>query len=360
MNYLIDQQHQLDKLAPQFAELAWVSVDTEFLREKTYSAKLCLVQLGIGEDQYCIDVLAIPDLSALTKLLINPQTLKVFHAASQDLEVLYQQFGNVPRPIFDTQLAAAFSGADLQISYAGLVEQVTGVSLDKGQSRTDWTRRPLSDAQVRYAGEDVEYLRAVYDHTYKQIVARNRIDWFHDELALLCREQNYQSDPSQAYLRLSGGGLARAAQYRLKAMAQWREQYAQQRDIPRTWVIKDTALYEIATANPNTPKALLDMGVLGPKSGSRFAPIIVNLLRAVEPQDEPIWRSFDPLTKNDKKICQRLMQRTAEIAEEQGVAQALLGTRKDIEILYRQKHSDKLLNGWRRDVVGVSLLAELS
>ncbi len=360
MNYLIDQQHQLDALSPQLAELVWVGVDTEFLREKTYNAKLCLVQLGIGEHQYCVDVLAIADLSALTDLLINPNTLKVLHAASQDLEVLYQQFGHIPCPVFDTQLAAAFCGADLQIGYSGLVEQVTGVSLAKGQSRTDWTRRPLSEAQVRYAGEDVEYMRAIYDHTYNQIVAQNRIEWFNQELAMLCREENYQSDPRQAHWRLSGGGLKRADQYRLQALAQWREHYAQQRDIPRTWVIKDTALYDIATANPASPKALLEMGVLGQKSAPRFAPLLVDILRTVKVLEDPIWPTFEPLTKADKKVCQRLMQRTADIAIEQGIAQALLGTRKDIETLYRFRESEKLLNGWRRDVIGLPLLAELN
>jgi len=360
MNYLIDQQHQLDELAPTLEKLEWVAIDTEFLREKTYSAKLCLVQLGIGDNQYCIDVLLIPDLTALANLLINPNTLKVFHAASQDLEVLYQTFGSVPNPIFDTQLAAAFCGADLQIGYAGLVEQVTQVVLDKGQSRTDWTVRPLSTAQIRYAGEDVEYLWAVYENTREQIAEQGRLEWLEDEIAVLSNEDNYKSDPAQAYLRLSGGNLKRSAQYRLKALAEWRESYAQERNIPRTWVIKDPALYDIAVQNPKTPKALLDMDVLGKKSGSRFAPQIVNLIRAAKTEDNPIWRAVEPLSKADKRECQKLMQATTAIAKEQGVAQALLGTRKDIEHLYRHRQSKKLINGWRQSVIGEPLLELLS
>ena len=359
MNYLIDKQQQLDELAGQLSGLSSVAVDTEFLREKTYNAKLCLVQLGFNGHQYCIDVLAIADLSALANLLVDTSILKIFHAASQDLEVLYQQFGAIPTPIYDTQLAAAFCGSDLQIGYAALVEQVTGVSLAKGQARTDWSKRPLSSAQLSYAGEDVEHLHALYESTFNQLNKLGRESWFLEELALLVAEENYQMNPALAFRRLNGGGFKIRDQYRLKALAQWREELAQERDIPRSWVIKDRAMYDIVALNPKKPEDLLNADLLGKKSGPRFAPQIIELFKHTQIGEERLWRAVEPLSKPEKKLCADMMKKTSQISEQEEIAQALLGTRKDIEKLFRFRQSKKLLKGWRNELIGQPLLDHL-
>lgn len=360
MNYLIEEQAQLDELAPLVETLSKtsgvVAVDTEFLREKTYNAKLCLLQLGIGEDQYCVDVLAIKDLSLLKALFADEHVLKLLHAARQDMEVIYQTLEVLPKPIFDTQLAAAFCGSDMQIGYGGLVQEALGVELPKSQSRTDWTRRPLTDKQIEYAGDDVAYLERLYKIALDDLTKANKLDWYAAEIDTYYEVDKYQVDPALAYKRLSGGGLRIKQQYILKALAQWREATAQKRNIPRTWVLRDDKLYDLATRAPKTQDQVIEMGIFGPKSVGYLAPKVIELIKSVHVGDERIWHKVDPLSKNEKQICSAMMKQVASYAEQHKVAQALLGTRKDIEHLYRHRSSKKLLKGWREPLIGRPLI----
>jgi len=360
MNYLIEEQAQLKEIEPLFLELreksGVVAVDTEFLREKTYSAKLCLVQLGIGDDQYCIDVLAIADLSALKQLLSDHSVLKLFHAARQDMEVLYQAFGLLPKPIFDTQLAAAFCGSDMQIGYGALVLEVTGVDLPKTQSRTDWTRRPLSAEQVSYAGEDVAHLEALYRKTKEQLKNQRKTAWYEEEIEGYYELDKYHVEPALAYKRLSGGSLKVKQQYVLKALAEWREATAQKKDIPRTWVLRDDKLFDLVIQSPSSEEKIRDMGVFGRKSSGSLAAQALEVIRSAPLANEPLWRKVEPLTKHEKSLCSRLMKQLSGLSEQKQIAQALLGTRKDMESLYRHRQSKKLLRGWRKEVVGEQLL----
>lgn len=369
MNYLIDTQSQLDELAPLLTQLseqkeltgfkAVVAVDTEFFREKTYNAKLCLVQLGIGDNQYCIDVLTIDDLSLLKDLFADENILKLFHAARQDLEVILQTLDVMVKPIFDTQLAAAFCGSDMQIGYGGLVLDRLGVDLPKSQSRTDWTRRPLTDEQIEYAGDDVAYLHQLYEKALEELSANDKMDWYLAEVDGYYDESKYNVIPEQAYKRLSGGGLRIQQQYVLKALAQWREEAAQKRDIPRTWILRDDKLFDLAAKRPKTEKEIVDMEVFGKKSVKYFAPETAKLIANVEVGEDRLWRKTEPLTKEEKQLCTKMMKKVAAYAKEYDVAQALIGTRKDVESLYRNRSSKKLLRGWREDLVGRPLLEYL-
>ncbi len=363
MNHLIEEQSQLTDLEPIINQLCIdggaVAVDTEFFREKTYSAKLCLVQLGIGEHQYCIDVLQIDDLSLLVKLLVADNVVKLFHAARQDLEVIMQTLGVLPKPIFDTQLAAAFCGADMQIGYGALVQEVTGIELAKTQSRTDWTRRPLSDEQIKYAGEDVAYLEALYRHGLQQLEQHQRLSWYKLEIDSYYDESLYIVDPEQAYKRLSGGMLKLKQQYLLKALANWREATAQTRDIPRTWVIRDDKLYDLVQSGAKTEQDIVNLGVFGRKSVNYLAKQALEVMQAVTTGEEKVWRKVEPLSKAEKAICSGLMKELSSLSESLSIAQALLGTRKDIESLYRHRQSKKLLRGWRETVVGEHLLSKI-
>ena len=363
MNYLIEQQQQLNDLGPLFKKLSEqsgiVAVDTEFLREKTYSAKLCLVQLGIDDHQYCIDVLKIDDLSLLINLFADENVLKLFHAARQDMEVIYQTLNVLPKPIYDTQLASAFCGGDMQQGYGAMVLERTGVELAKTQSRTDWTRRPLSADQIEYAGDDVAHLAELYRQTKQLLEENQRLDWYHQEIESYYELDKYIIDPALAYKRLSGGGLKIKQQYVLKAMAEWREATAQKRDIPRSWVMRDDKLYDLVTQQPKTEQEIKDLGVFGRKSVVYLAPLALEIMSNVKASEERLWRKVDPLTKQEKAICSAMMKELSRISQEIGIAQGLLGTRKDIESLFRHRQSKRLLSGWRKENVGDVLLKYL-
>jgi len=324
MNYLIEEQSQLQGLEPLFQSISKVSgvvaVDTEFLREKTYNAKLCLVQLGIGEHQYCIDVLAIEDLSLISELFLDSNVLKLFHAARQDMEVIYQTLNVLPKPIFDTQLAAAFCGSDMQIGYGNLVSERLSIDLPKTQSRTDWTRRPLSEEQIEYAGDDVAHLQALYELAIADIEKHNKLEWYNAEIDTYYDVDKYVIDPAMAYKRLSGGGLRLKQQYVLKALAQWREELAQHRDIPRSWIVRDDKLFDLATKRPKTEKEIQEMEVFGRKSAKYLIPEAVQLISSVDAGEQRIWRKFEPLTKQEKSICSTLMKQVAELSKKHQVA----------------------------------------
>lgn len=363
MNHLIDEQQQLKDLEPLFRQLSEqsgvVAVDTEFLREKTYSAKLCLVQLGINQHQYCIDVLAIDDLSLLIELFADEKVLKLFHAARQDMEVVYQTLNILPKPIFDTQLASAFCGGDMQQGYGAMVLERTGIELAKTQSRTDWTRRPLSADQIEYAGDDVAHLEELYRQTRTLLEDNRRVEWYQQEIESYYELDKYIIDPALAYKRLSGGSLKIRQQHALKAMAEWRERTAQKRDIPRSWVIRDDKLYDLVTKQPKTEQEIRNMDVFGRKSVVYLAPLALEIMSNVEASEERLWRKVEPLTKQEKGICSSLMKELSNISKSLGVAQGLLGTRKNIEHLFRHRSSERLLQGWRREHIGEALLARI-
>ena len=364
MNHLIDEPSQLKELEPLFQQLsdtgATVSVDTEFLREKTYNAKLCLVQIGIGEHQYCIDVLAIDDLSLLVNLLADTKILKLFHAARQDMEVLYQTFGIMPKPIFDTQLAAAFCGADMQVGYGGMVLDELGVDLPKTQSRTDWTKRPLSAEQVEYAGDDVAYLESLYLKSRASLLEQGKLAWFEQEIESYYDPDLYVIDPELAYKRLSGGGFKLKQQYVLKDLATWRERSAQQKDIPRTWVLRDERLYELSSKLPSSVEQILDMKIFGRKSAKYLAPKAAKLISQVEVGEEVIWSKVEPLTRPQKALCSSLMKQIREIAENTKMAPALLATRKDVERIVRSRNVENSLKDWRRGLLNEVFKSALS
>jgi len=363
MNHLIDRQKQINELSPVINELisqgGVVAVDTEFLREKTYNAKLCLLQLGINEHQYCIDVLAIDDLSLVLELLRASSVIKIFHSARQDLEVLYQTYGLIPKPLFDTQLAAAFCGMNMQIGYGSMVEEELGISLEKSQSRTDWSLRPLSEKQIDYAGDDVAYLENLYEKMLGLLKRDERYQWYQDEIDSYYDSSIYVLEPGLAYKRLAGGNLKRDEQYTLKALAEWREKTAKNRNIPRTWVVKDEGLYELATRRPIKVEKIIELGIFGRKSARYWAPEVAQVIANVEVGDKRLWKRVVPLNKEQKSICKKMMQQLKKQSEEHEISQGVLGTRRDIEGLFRHGTSDKLLHGWRNKVVGQSLVSFL-
>src|SRR5277367_318836 len=253
----IDRGEALPPLARTMGAQTSIGLDTEFLRERTFFPRLCLLQLAAGAEVWCVDTLHTGSLEPLAPALTDPRSRKVIHAARQDLEAFYLNVKRVISPVFDTQIAAGCIGLKPQIGYADLVKTLLDVSLPKGQTRTDWSRRPLTAAQLEYAADDVAYLNEVADRLRERLRAFGREQWVIEDCRALEDPSLYEPDPADAWKRLrSLHKLPPAMRARAKALAVWREKTARLKNLPRGWVLDDEALFRIAESLPATPAAL--------------------------------------------------------------------------------------------------------
>ena len=235
--YISTHQALLD-FCQRAREFDAIAVDTEFLRERTFHPRLCLVQIATPAESVAVDPLVIDDLSPLAELMADESVTKVFHACSQDMEVMLHTVGVLPRPIFDTQVAAAFLGERQQISYGALVQTFCGVSLPKTESLTDWSRRPLTDKQIEYAIDDVKYLIVAYTEMMSRLRELGRVDWVLDELRPLADESHYRADRHEAFRKVKRINSCSRHQLGIaRELAAWREDRAERRNIPRKWVM---------------------------------------------------------------------------------------------------------------------------
>ncbi|MEJ2116166.1 MAG: ribonuclease D, partial [Gammaproteobacteria bacterium] len=228
-------------------DAGWLALDTEFIREKTYYPNLCLVQIASAREIVCVDTIAINELSPLKELLYQPSITKIFHSASQDLEIFVNLYNAVPTPMFDTQIAASLLGYGEQVSYAHLVNEICGVELDKSLSRTNWENRPLSEKEIRYAVDDVKYLAKVYLHLKDKLSENERSHWAEFECNTLSALEKYKVDPEKIWKTVKGAGRLEPQQLNvLKQLAQWREYQAIAENKPRRWILSDKALRNLA------------------------------------------------------------------------------------------------------------------
>lgn len=359
---LVDEPDRLAAACERFGGAGVLALDTEFVRERTYFPRLCLVQLAAGEEAACLDPLALEDaLDPFERLLADPGIVKVFHAARQDLEVLLPVLGQVPEPLFDTQVAAALCGHPAQVSYAGLVEDLLGVSLEKGHARTDWCRRPLSAEQMRYAVDDVRYLCALHERLSSRLEDTGRSAWMEEEMSALARVASAGVADEDVYARVRGArSLDAAGQHRLQRLAAWREREARRRNLPREWVVPDAALVAVAAASGLDRESLSAMPELGPKRARRHGEALLRLAGSAPPSPaQPLLDSVRPLDAAERAACSRLMDAVRRRAGELGIAAPLLATRRDVEALVRGRRDGSVLAGWRREAVGEHLLAAL-
>src|SRR5258707_5421928 len=243
----IDRDHELPALARTLESKPWIGVDTEFLRERTFFPKLCLLQLAAGGRIWCVDTLRIGSLDPLMPALTAPASRKVIHAARQDLEAVYLSAKRVMSPVFDTQIAAGCIGLKPQIGYAELVKTLLDVTVPKGQTRTDWSKRPLTREQLAYAADDVSYLGDIASHLTTRLRELRREHWVAGDCRALEDKELYEPDPAQAWGRLRGiAPLAPVPRARAKAIAVWREKLARARDLPRAWILSDAAIFSTA------------------------------------------------------------------------------------------------------------------
>lgn len=354
---LIATDAELTDLCRALEGSAWIALDTEFLRERTYYARLCLIQIGAPGIVACIDPLALEQLEPLHALLENQGLRKVLHAARQDLEVFNDLRGVVAAPLFDTQIAAAYLGYDDQIGYAALVTSITGVTLDKTHTRTDWSKRPLSAAQHQYAEDDVRYLMPVYEALHERLAAAGRLAWVADDCARLTEPALYANDPAEAWRRLRGGAeLAAVNQQMLRALAAFREQTAQARNLPRGWVLRDEVLFELARRAPQTRNELA--AIPGLEDGARASwgdGILASIDAGRRAEALLIWERQAPPTPEQNALGKRLMEAVRKVAQENELAPAVLATRRDVEKLVRGAEPTSVLRGWRAELLGAKL-----
>jgi ribonuclease D len=340
-----------------------LALDTEFVRERTYFPRLCLVQAATAGDLVLVDVLAIPDGGALTATLNDRKRTKFLHAARQDIEALLPLTGVPLGPVFDTQQAAALLGFSAQIGYADLVQQLLGVDLKKGLARTDWARRPLSPEQLAYAADDVRYLPALAEALAARLAAAGRSEWLAEEAAALDDIALYRVEPSEAWRRLKGLDRMSAEAFRVAgALAVWREERAVARDLPRGWVLPDAAIYELAQARPGTREELSRLSSVTAATASRTGDAILAAIRGALAATEPVTRAPDGPGRpgpDELRRVKSLQERLQAIARELGIQPEVLATRRELAALVRGARELPLLTGWRRSVIGEPLLAAL-
>ena len=351
-----------DALAAFCASLAnerYVTVDTEFLRETTYYPKLCLIQVAGANDAAVVDPLAQGiDLAPFHALMGDTRILKVFHAARQDVEILLKMAGQVPSPIFDTQIAAMVCGFGDQVGYEAIVRKFVGAQIDKSSQFTDWSRRPLTHKQMAYALSDVTHLRTVYEKLMAQIEKESRSDWLEGELEDLANPNSYRVDPEEMWRRIKARIQNKKQQATLMAVAAWRERQAQEKDVPRGRILKDEAVGEIAIQVPQTREALQQLRLL--PRGSADSVIGKGILEAVavalarDPATVPAPKGRGEEMNGVQEAAAEILKLALKIVSDRdGIAPKLIASSADIDaIAVDDDASVAAMQGWRREVFG--------
>lgn len=359
---LITTTDELAAFCKSLAGAEFVAVDTEFMRERTYWPKLCLAQVAGPDEAAAIDALAEGiDLSPLDELMGNPDVLKVFHAARQDLEIFYLRMNKVPGPLFDTQVAAMVCGHGEAASYESLATKLAKARIDKSSRFTDWSRRPLSERQITYAISDVTHLRVVYEALKRQLEKTGRINWITEEMAVLNDPGTYRADPEQAWRRLKPRGASPRLLGTLKEVAAWRERTAQRIDIPRQRLLRDEQLLEIASHSPKTVEELaLTRGLgRGFAEGWQGREILEAIEKARKLPDAQLpTRDRPPEQLRAPSAVVDMLRTLLRLkAEQAGVAARLVASADEIDRLAAGKRDVHVLHGWRNEIFGQDALA---
>ena len=363
MYQFIDTQQALSDFVAHLKTHDWIAIDTEFIRERTYYPELCLIQIAAGEQMACIDPIALEDMSALFEVLNDPNIIKVFHAAQQDLEILYFANGKVPAPIFDTQPAASILGIGDQIGYAGLVEQTLGVSLAKAESRTDWSKRPLSDAQLDYAIDDVRYLQQMYPMLRDKLQAGGRLEWLSGDFDHLTSEETYQLNERERWQRVKGLQNLKAQQLSvLRELGAWRELEAAKRDRPRRWILSDDILVDLSRRMPDDSADMEAIRGVNPKHHQRYFDAWITAIEVGSNQPKDDWpvpkRRSKPSAELDK-VAELLMVVVRLEADRQNISPAAVTSKKAI-VKMLQEGDTSLSNDWRGNLVNPAIKRVLS
>ncbi|MGB7406488.1 MAG: ribonuclease D [Pacificimonas sp.] len=361
---LITDTATLETYVDTIRNADFVTVDTEFMRESTYYPQLCLIQLSDGENHAAVDPLADGiELDSLLDLLVEDDVLKVMHAAGQDVEIFYHLTGTTPDPLFDTQIAAMALGMGEQLGYAGLVQQMLNVTLDKGARFTDWARRPLDKRQLDYAIADVTHLAELFPKMLDELKRLDRGAWLNADMQKLTNPETYANDPEKSWMRVKFQGRNAEALGRLKALAAWREREAQEKDLPRGRIVKDETLADLAGHPPKEQVGLARIRGLSKTwaqndIGGRLMDAIDSAkpMSATEMPEKPRGR---PRLGADSALIADLLKLLLKVrSKEANVAAKLIGRAEDLERLAAgERDGVPLLEGWRYEVFGKDALA---
>lgn len=353
----------LAQMAERWQRAPVLALDTEFVRETTFYPIAGLVQLGDGSAQYLIDPLAISDWAPLRQLFTGPQP-KVLHACGEDLELFQLLLGELPQPLFDTQVGAALAGWGYGLGYGALVQQRLGIAVEKEHTRSNWVARPLSAEQCRYAALDVVYLPPLFDELAEQLSAAGRFDWWRQEGERALQLSRGTVAPAQWYRKLGAGWRLQGAQLLfLQSLCAWREVEARARNLPRGWLLKDAECLELARRLPRDEAELARVPDLSPERRRAAAGVILELAAEARASTEASWPPplAEPLPRELNGQLQRLRNCVNARAVELGMAPELLARKRDLEELLRSGElPPTLADGWRRGVIGDELLAQAS
>lgn len=344
-----------------------IGLDTEFMRERTYRARLCLVQIATPDNVYIVDPLEVQDLSEIAALIADPGVEVVVHAGRQDLEIFFERYDVIPCRIYDIQMAAAFAGLGASLPYGRLVQELTGAKLNKGESYTDWCKRPLTEEQMVYAADDVRYLLEAARELKRRLEQQGRAGWVLEELAALESREAFETDLDEVYKRVGGRGSLTGKQLGvLREVARWREMEAQRRDTPRGWVVKDPTLIEIARRAPTSIGALSKTRGLNAKEAERFGRDILDAIqKGISGQEVKTVKAPPRSAQVRARVlsgpCDAIVRSRCEAAN---IATELVSTRGELEALLadisagiKDLSRHRMMRGWRKELAGDHVVA---
>ena len=357
----IASQQELVAFVQRASSSSILAIDTEFLREKTYYPKLCLMQLATDDEIVIVDPFAVDDLKVLVPLFEDERIVKVFHAGHQDIEIIIYDLECVPKPVFDTQVAAALLGQAQQIGYASLVHSICGVKLKKGDSFTDWSVRPLSDSQLSYAQEDVLYLPKMYESMKRQLEEKGRLSWLKAEFAEMSDPANYVADERERFRRLKHSTqLSRRQMAAAREIAAWREIEARKRNVPRKWVLTDEQIVEACKREPRRIDDLFMVRGIRERLTTKDARVVVELASSALDSAPDTWPEIQTSGKSEPNVDAQvdlLMSIVRLRARENGVAVPTLASHSDlVDVARGYRKGIDLLKGWRKELVGQELI----
>lgn len=356
----IDSDKALQEWFNDVGRADFIALDTEFMREKTYYPKLCLIQVAMNGHIACIDPFTIEDFTPLLEVFRDTSIIKVLHSVSQDMEVFLHTFNCLPAPVYDSQIAASLMGMGDQVSYAKLVQELLDIQLDKSHTRTDWSRRPLDDAQLQYAADDVRYLAQIYPMQTSKLEANGRLEWLQSDFEAIVDEKRYEPDPENAWRKVKGHARLRGSELAvLSVLARYREQQAIRNDRPRRYILSDDQLIDIVKSRPKKIADIQRRRGFNEGLIRQYGQAILDCVSEGQQIPKESWPDTGkgkPLSANQEVIADLLMGLLKHQARLNAVSVPSMASRKEVEGLVKGKRDIPLLSGWRYQLGGKTLL----